>query len=121
MMKYYKQYPVTFRHFLHRPTWAATAGYDFNFIDCMAYVADSYSEYMKTRDWLFWLDSEIRELPITLLMLFFMLSIALSTPFLYPFYSIVTYINCKRSKKDEITEIVDTNISVWLRDFDRRG
>lgn len=120
-MKYYKQYPVTFRYFLHRPTWAATAGYDFNFIDCMAYVADSYSEYMKTRDWLFWLDSEIRELPITLLMLFFMLSIALSTPFLYPFYSIVTYINCKRSKKDEITEIVDTNISVWLRDFDRRG
>lgn len=120
-MKYYKQYPVTFRHFLHRPTWAATAGYDFNFIDCMAYVADSYSEYMKTRDWLFWLDSEIRELPMTLLMLFFMLSIALSTPFLYPFYSIVTYINCKRSKKDEITEIVDTNISVWLRDFDRRG
>ncbi|HEM8306971.1 MULTISPECIES: hypothetical protein [Providencia] len=120
-MRYYKQYPVTFKHFLHRPTWAATAGYDFNFIDCMAYVADSYSEYMKTRDWLFWLDSEIRELPMTLLMLFFMLSIALSTPFLYPFYSIVTYINCKRSEKDEITEIVDTNISVWLRDFDRRG
>ncbi|NIH21833.1 hypothetical protein HBM99_13775 [Providencia heimbachae] len=120
MMKYYNQYPVTLKHFLHRPCWAAAAGYDFNFIDCMAYTVNAYSEYMKTRDWLFWLDSEIRELPMTLLMLFFMLFIALSTPFLYPFYSIATYINCKRSRKDEITEIVDTNLSVWLRDFERR-
>ncbi|HEJ9542887.1 hypothetical protein [Proteus terrae] len=118
MMKYYKQYPVTLKHFLHRPVWATVAGYDFNFIDCMAYTADAYAEYMKTRNWLFWLDSEIRELPITILMLSFMLFIALSTPFIYPLYSIATYINCKRSRKKEITEIVDANLSRWLHDFE---
>ncbi len=33
---------MTFKHFLDRPLWAAAAGYDFNYMDCMSYAANAY-------------------------------------------------------------------------------
>nr|WP_244426770.1 hypothetical protein [Escherichia coli] len=33
---------MTLKHFLDRPLWAAAAGYDFNYMDCMSYTANAY-------------------------------------------------------------------------------
>lgn len=116
-MKYFKQYPVTLRHFLDRPVYAAAAGYDFNFFDCMAYTAHAYVKFLKDYDWLFWLDAEVRELPMTVVILITMFFVAVTTPFIYPVYGVVTYVMCRRAQKVQHTEIIDRNITGWLMRF----
>ncbi len=116
-MKYFKQYPVTLRHFFDRPAYAAAAGYDFNFFDCMAFTAHKYVECMSSYNWFFWLDTEIRELPFTAVTLLTMIFIAVTTPFIYPVYGVATYVMCRRAKKVKHTEIIDRNITGWLMRF----
>lgn len=116
-MKYFKQYPVTLRHFVDRPVLAAAAGYDFNFIDCMAYTAHQYAFCMKSYNWFFWLDTEIRELPLTAIKLLAMLFVTVTTPFIYPAYSVIVYFICKKYQKVKHTEIIDRNITGWLMRF----
>lgn len=114
-MKYFKQYPVTLRHFLDKPDYAAVAGYDFNFFDCMAFTADRYFDFLKTRDWLFWLDTEIRELPSTILSLVAMTILTILPPLIFPLFSLVTYIDCRIKISQPMTPIRDSNITDWLR------
>lgn len=116
-MKYFKKYPVTLRHFIDRPIYAAAAGYDFNLFDCMAFTAHTYVKFLKDSKWFFWLDTEIRELPFTAITLFTMIFIAVTTPFIYPIYGVATYVMCRRIQKVQHTEIIDRNITGWLMRF----
>lgn len=62
---------LTLKHFLNRPTWAAAAGYDFNYLDCMAFTADKYDAvFSALADVCYELPStEVRDLPLMLVVL----------------------------------------------------
>ena len=113
---------LTLKHFFDRPTWAAVAGYDFNFIDCMSECANRINVFegiwglLKETP-----DIELRSiwvLPFNLAVC----ALSLFWPFIYPFFAIVLYFKCKRAVRkypirEKWPEIVEKNITSWMEGF----
>lgn len=114
---------ITFKHFLDRPSWAAAAGYDFNYFDCLSYSAQRF----RFVDVLELLDEtgdiELREviwkLPINILAL----TILIAWPLIYWVSSIPLYVKCRLVKRkyagNKRPERVEINLRNWLQNFDR--
>lgn len=118
---------LTLRHFIDRPTWAAAAGYDFNFIDCMAYAADLYGNMFIAlkdvcRDFL---DTEVRELPLMLAIIVAAVSGVFVWPLIFWIVAIPVWFKCKRMRRkyqfeDGMTDIAENNIEQWRLECARK-
>lgn len=113
---------LTLKHFFDRPTWAAAAGYDFNFIDCMS---EAINRLAITKGVVSLIkeipDIELRSAAWALPLSLACILIAMLWPFLYPILAIHTYVKCKfyaKKYRTQKPERVATNIAVWLRDFE---
>jgi hypothetical protein len=117
--------PITLRHFLDNPYWAAAAGYDFNYFDClsastqvMSNVADNaWDEVVELPD------TEVRDLPaFTIKVTVAALLLALLT-FTYPILALAIHIRCKSGKekyKGPHNSTVTNNMNGWIRQCDRK-
>ncbi len=118
---------LTLKHFMDRPTWAASAGYDFNFIDCMAYTANLFSRVISAlRDiCVEFPDTEVRELPLVLVNLIAAISGVIVWPLIFWIVAIPVWLKCRSMRKryqygDGMTEISRGNIAGWLRNCERK-
>jgi len=114
---------LTFKHFCDRPTWAAAAGYRFNFIDCLSQAMVRMNICSGIKDVLLEIpDLELREawykLPVCLLAI----CLAISWPLIFWIFGIITYARCihaKRKYAGTKSDVVQKNLRVWLYQFDR--
>ncbi|MFV8979830.1 hypothetical protein [Serratia fonticola] len=115
---------LTFKHFCDRPSWAASAGYEFNLFDCMSYAACATPIFdglkcLASNT----LDIEIRtilwDLPLSILV-----ALALITyPLTFWLYGLVVYIKCIRHRRKYLNStdpMVIKNLKVWQRDLEWR-
>ena len=92
---------ITFKHFQDNPTWAAAAGYDFNYFDCLSVA-----------------DYQVRDLPAFFVKVSVATALLFILLFAYPLLAVFVYVRCKHSQKEysgEHTDITSQNMRVWLR------
>ncbi len=115
---------LTFKHFLDRPAWAAAAGYDFNFIDCLSYSAQRFG----LADVLDLLEDtgeiELRQILWKLPVNAFAMTILLAWPLIFWIQSITVYFKCRFTKRNyagsKRTERVEINLRNWIAGFEQR-
>lgn len=118
---------LTLRHFIDRPTWAAAAGYEFNYLDCMAYTADFYGLMFSAlrnagSDFL---DTSVRDLPIVLLAVIAALCGVFAWPLIFWLVAIPVWMKCKSMRRryqfgGAMTEIARGNLEQWQRECARK-
>lgn len=117
---------ITFNHFMDNPSWAAAAGYDFNFIDCISASAQcTFNIGSNLKDDILDLpDTEVRDLPAFIIKMTIGLFLLAAMVFCYPIFAIAIHIRCKSMRKkykDDFSEIVSHNLRVWARQVYRRS
>lgn len=112
---------LTLKHFLDRPTWAAVAGYNFNFFDCLCVSAQKYDGFFYALGLVLknLLDTEIREIPSVVAVLTLALLGIVAWPFIFFFDAAYVWAKCKHQKKkytgpSGMPDIVKVNIRNWL-------
>lgn len=117
--------PITFRHFQDNPYWAAAAGYDFNYFDCLSVSAqvifniahNTWDEFVELPD------TEVRWLPLfTIRIALSILMMAMLT-FTYPIFAIAIHIRCRAGRKKykgSHSNTVTNNMNIWIRQCERR-
>ncbi|MGJ3447074.1 hypothetical protein [Enterobacter sp. PTB] len=118
---------LTLRHFIDRPTWAAAAGYEFNYLDCMAYTADFYGLMFSTlRDaGSDFLDTSVRDLPIALVAVIAALCGVFVWPLIFWLVAIPVWMKCKSMRRHyqfggEMTEVAIVNLDHWQHECERK-
>ncbi|MER1507551.1 hypothetical protein KC847_20495 [Enterobacter hormaechei] len=118
---------LTLRHFIDRPTWAAAAGYEFNYLDCMAYTADFYGHmFLVLRNaGIDFLDTSVRDLPIVLVAVIAALCGVFVWPLIFWLVAIPVWLKCKSMRRryrsgDAMTEIARVNLERWQRECERK-
>ncbi|CNJ56776.1 hypothetical protein [Yersinia mollaretii] len=117
---------LTLKHFLDRPTWAAAAGYDFNIIDCMSYAAARYGDiWSGLRDHILdFPDIEVREAPISILLMIAGLFGIVGYPFIFWIFGIALNVRCRRDRAKYYgqpqPEIVQVNLRNWLNECEKK-
>ncbi len=117
---------ITFNHFMDNPSWAAAAGYDFNFIDCISASAQCVFNIggNLANEILDIPDAEVRELPAFMIKMLLGSLILAVMVFCYPIFAIAIYFRCKsmtRKYKDDYSEIVSHNLRFWQQRVYRRS
>ncbi|HEM8556157.1 TPA: hypothetical protein U2Q34_000182 [Citrobacter koseri] len=117
---------LTLQHFLDKPTWAAADGYNFNYFDCMAYTAAQYDcVFLAVRRVAEnFLDTELRELPFVLLVLFVALIGVIVWPLTFWLTAIWIWLRCKHHRQkyqhgNGMKDIARSNLDNWKRRFER--
>ncbi|EJE0770111.1 TPA: hypothetical protein ACRVWQ_004250 [Escherichia coli] len=118
---------MTFKHFLDRPLWAAAAGYNFNYMDCMSYTANAYDHSFSL------LFNSLRILPQTevgelhLWLLGFIAAVVgvAVWPFIFWLVAVVVWFKCKAYRKkyflgDGMTDIAKMNIEKWTKECEKK-
>ncbi len=119
---------MTLKHFLDRPLWAAAAGYDFNYMDCMSYTANAYDYSFSL------LLNSLRILPQTEVESFIYGYWALSRLELVLLYgllfsgwlvAVVVWFKCKTYRRkyflgDGMTDIAKMNIEKWTKECEKK-
>ncbi|HDL7449381.1 TPA: hypothetical protein PXN62_003033 [Yersinia enterocolitica] len=117
---------LTLKHFLDRPTWAAAAGYDFNIIDCMSYAAARYGDIWSTLcdHILDFPDIEVREAPLSILIMLAGLFGIVVYPFIFWIFGIALNVRCRRDRAKYYgqpqEETVQVNLRNWLNECEKR-
>ncbi|MEH4988132.1 hypothetical protein PO461_11940 [Enterobacter asburiae] len=118
---------LTLRHFIDRPTWAAAAGYDFNFLDCMAYTADLYCLVLSTLRSICaeFPYTEVRELPLGLVNLFVSIALSITWPLVFWIIAIPVWLKCRRERRryqfgGEMTEVAIVKLEHWQHECERK-
>ena len=118
---------LTLRHFIDRPTWAAAAGYEFNYLDCMAYTADFYGLMFSAlrNAGSGFLDTSVRYSPIALVAMIAALCGVIVWPLIFWIVAIPVWLKCKSMRRryqfgDAMTEIARGNLDLWLRECARK-
>lgn len=111
---------ITFKHFQDNPTWAAAAGYDFNYFDCLsvACIATTNVANNIIDEFLDFPDYQVRELPAFFVKVSVATALLFILLFAYPLLAVFVYVRCKHSQKKysgEHTDITSQNMRVWLR------
>ena len=119
---------MTLKHFLDRPLWAAAAGYDFNYMDCMSYTANAYDHSFSL------LFNSLRILPETevgelhLWLLGFIAAVVgiAVWPFIFWLVAVVVWFKCKTYRKkyflgDGMTGMAKRNIEKWSKECEKKG
>lgn len=109
---------ITFRHFQDNPAWAAAAGYDFNFIDCIAASAQCTSNIARRLldEIAEFPDAEVRYVPFFIIKLSLSSLLLFAMIFSYPIFAVFVFFRCKAMKhkyKDDYSDIVDHNLRTW--------
>lgn len=115
---------LTLKHFFDRPSWAAAAGYDFNFIDCMSEAANRINVFQGICQMVADIPHlELREAWYGLPLRIVLIPVALSWPLIFWVFAIHTYLKCKRARNEWLgtnDPVVINNIEVWKARCDRR-
>ena len=114
---------MTLKHFLDRPLWAAAAGYDFNYMDCMSCTANAYdhSFILLFNSLRILPETEVGELHLWLLgFIAAVVGIAV-WPFIFWLVAVVVWFKCKTYRKkyflgDGMTDIAKMNIVEWTKE-----
>lgn len=117
--------PITFRHFQDNPYWAAAAGYDFNYFDCLSVSIDGlFGSASCAIDELKYLpETEVRELHGFLIKFSLHALVAALLVFLYPLLAIAIHIRCTNGRKkysEEHEDTVKMNMKRWIYQCDRK-
>lgn len=117
---------LTLKHFFDRPTWAAAAGYDFNFIDCLSFSAGQYDRiWGALADVCFeFPDTSVRELPLMLVVTIAAITGVIVWPFIFWALAVPLWFKCRRVQKKYqheggMSEIASANIKRWKRECER--
>ncbi|WP_210405523.1 hypothetical protein [Leclercia sp. W17] len=117
---------LTFKHFMNRPTWAAAAGYPFNYFDCMSYTAGMYGGvFVAIRNVFYdFFGTELRELPLVLAVLILASAGIVLWPLIFWVAAIWIWIRCRHHRSKYhlgggMTEIARKNLNVWKVQLDR--
>ncbi|WP_196234594.1 hypothetical protein [Escherichia coli] len=118
---------MTLKHFLDRPLWAAAAGYDFNYMDCMSYTANAYDHSFSLlfNSLRILPETEVGELHLWLLgFIAAVVSIAV-WPFIFWLVAVVVWFKCKTYRKkyflgDGMTNIAKMNIEKWTNECEKK-
>lgn len=112
---------LTLKHFFDNPTWAAAAGYDFNYLDCMSFAADKYSDVIHSLIDVLkaFPETEVRELPFVLVVLTAAIAGVVVWPLIFWLAAFPLWLRCKqhRRKYHYGTEMNDTarnNLALWI-------
>lgn len=116
---------LTLKHFFDRPTWAAAAGYQFNYFDCLSHAACSYDEIVRA---LFGVvaslpDTTIREFPLAVLWMVAAAAGVIIWPLTFWVFAIWFWFHCKKYQRKYRNHMSDTtreNIRVWLVQCERK-
>lgn len=118
---------LTLKHFMDRPTWAAAAGYQFNYLDCMAHTANLYGNvFLALRQaCIGFPDTEVRELPLVMIVLVIAIAGIIVWPLIFWIVAIQVWLKCRRMRQryhlsDGMTDVAKNNLAVWLRNCDRK-
>jgi hypothetical protein len=117
---------ITFKHFQDNPAWAAAAGYDFNFIDCISASAQCTSNIANNLldEVVEFPDAEVRYVPVFIIKLSIGSLLLFAMMFAYPIFAVFVFFRCKamrRKYKDDYSDIVRHNLSTWARNVYRRS
>lgn len=117
---------LTFKHFIDRPTWAAAAGYSFNYFDCMSYTAGMYGGvFVAIRNVFYdFFSTELRELPLVLSVLVLAGAGVVLWPVIFWIPAIWIWIRCRHHRNkyhrgSGMTEAARKNLKVWKSQLDR--
>ncbi|MCK6919661.1 hypothetical protein L8Q54_15445 [Enterobacter kobei] len=126
MMIFSRYGEITFRHFQDNPAWAAAAGYDFNFIDCVSASAQCTSNIASNLldEIAEFPDAEVRYIPVFIIKLSVGSLLLFAMIFAYPLFALVIFFRCKSMKrkyKDDYSDIVDHNLRTWAHHVYRRS
>lgn len=118
---------LTLRHFIDRPTWAAAAGYEFSYLDCMAYTAELYGLMFSAlrNAGTDFLDTSVRDLPVVLAAVIAALCGVFIWPLIFWLVAIPVWLKCKSMRRryqsgDAMTEIAKGNLERWQRECARK-
>lgn len=118
---------LTLKHFLERPKWAAAAGYEFNYLDCMAFSAARYDVFFSViADVIYeFPDTEVRELPLKLIVFIAAVAGVVIWPFIFWIIALYVWITCRKYRNKYhhgtgMNEIARNNLAVWLSECDRK-
>ncbi|EOE3543557.1 hypothetical protein ACQR8F_00080 [Klebsiella pneumoniae] len=118
---------LTLKHFMDRPTWAAAAGYQFNYFDCMAHTANLYGNvFAALRDvCVGFPDTEVRELPGVIIVLIAAIAGIIVWPLIFWVVAIQVWLKCRRMRRryhfgGDMTNVAKNNLAVWMRNCDRK-
>ncbi len=117
---------ITFRHFQDNPAWAAAAGYDFNFIDCVAASAQCTANIAQNllQEIIELPDTEVRYVPVFIIKITAGLLLLFSMIFAYPLFAVAIFYRCKSMKrkyKDDYSATVNQNLRTWANHVYRRN
>ncbi|MGR7336754.1 hypothetical protein ACU6ZE_10675 [Klebsiella aerogenes] len=117
---------ITFRHFQDNPAWAAAAGYDFNFIDCVSASAQCTSNIAKNLldEIAEFPNAEVRYIPVFIIKLSVGSLLLFTMIFAYPLFALAIFFRCKSMKrkyKNNYSDIVARNLSTWASRVYLRG
>lgn len=112
---------LTLKHFLDRPKWAAAAGYEFNYIDCMAFTAARYDTFFSLfLDVIYEFPStEVSELPLWLARFIATVAGIVIWPFIFSIIAFPVWMSCRKYRKKYhfgtgMNDIARKNLSNWL-------
>ena len=116
---------LTLRHFLDRPTWAAAAGYDFNYLDCLSFSARLYNRVFSAlsevlRDFP---ETQVKELPLTVLIITAAIAGVIVWPYIFWIVAFLVRRNCLNARekyKNDKSERVKQNLAIWIKDCKRK-
>lgn len=117
---------ITFSHFQDNPAWAAAAGYDFNFIDCVSASAQCTSNIAKNLldEIAEFPNAEVRYIPVFIIKLSVGSLLLFTMIFAYPLFALAIFFRCKSMKrkyKNNYSDIVARNLSTWASRVYLRG
>lgn len=118
---------LTLKHFIDRPTWVAAAGYDFNYLDCMAYTAGLYDLiFSALREAILDIpDTTVRELSFSSAIIGVTICGIFVWPFIFWIVAIPVWLKCKRMRRryqfgNAMTEIARNNLELWQRECEKK-
>lgn len=116
---------LTLKHFLDRPVWAAAAGYDFNYMDCLSYTACRYDQiFSALRDVMVeFPETPVKELPLMLLVVIAACAGVVVWPFIFWIVGIAVWFGCKKYQwkyRQHTPERVRENLAIWLRECEKK-
>lgn len=118
MMIFSRYGEITFRHFQDNPAWAAAAGYDFNFIDCVSASAQCTANIARNLldEIAEFPDAEVRYAPIFIIKVFVGSLMLFVMMFAYPLFAVAIFFRCKsvkRKYRDDYSDTVNHNLRTW--------
>lgn len=116
---------LTLKHFMDRPTWAAAAGYQFNYFDCMSHAACAYDEILATLRGVLvnFPDTTISELPLMALVLIAAIAVVIVWPLMFWVFAFALWLQCKRYQRKyrvNMNEVARENIQIWIIQCERK-